>query len=97
MAAAAAAAVAAARSMLRVSATTRHGGVRAAGTLTAVTKAALADIKAAGTYKTERVISSPQAGHIKVTTLGARPVLNMCANNYIGFADNKEVRGKVPS
>lgn len=50
----------------------------------------LADIRAAGTYKAERVITSPQDARITVDG-GARPVLNLCANNYLGLADNPEV------
>ncbi len=45
----------------------------------------LADIKAAGLYKTERVITSPQRAEIEVA---GRPVLNFCANNYLGLSDN---------
>lgn len=46
-------------------------------------------IRAAGTYKGERVISTPQAAHIRVA--GGAPVLNMCANNYLGLAGHPEV------
>ena len=42
----------------------------------------LADIKAAGLYKTERVIASPQRAEIEVA---GRSVLNFCANNYLGL------------
>ncbi len=45
----------------------------------------LADIKAAGLYKTERVIESPQRAEI---TVAGKPVLNFCANNYLGLSDN---------
>ena len=49
----------------------------------------LAEIRAAGLFKGERVITSPQRAHISVTN---RPdVLNMCANNYLGLASNLEV------
>lgn len=48
----------------------------------------LADIKAAGLYKTERVIESPQRAEIEVA---GRPVLNFCANNYLGLSDNKRL------
>ena len=44
------------------------------------------EIKSAGLYKQERVITAPQGGHISTT---AKPqVINMCANNYLGLADN---------
>lgn len=49
----------------------------------------LADIRAAGTYKTERIITTPQDAHIQVST-GQR-VLNMCANNYLGLAEHPDV------
>ena len=44
-----------------------------------------ADLKAAGLYKTERIIESPQRAEIEV---GGRKVLNFCANNYLGLSDN---------
>lgn len=47
-------------------------------------------IKAAGTWKTERVIVSPQAACIKVHGDDSG-VLNFCANNYLGLA----VRGML--
>jgi glycine C-acetyltransferase len=46
----------------------------------------LEEIKAQGLFKTERVITSPQDAHIAIT--GGKRVLNMCANNYLGFADH---------
>ncbi len=46
-------------------------------------------IRAAGTYKRERVISSPQDAHIRVGD--GRDVLNMCANNYLGLAEHPDV------
>jgi glycine C-acetyltransferase len=42
-----------------------------------------------GLYKTERQISTPQRAHIR--TADGREVLNLCANNYLGLADNPEV------
>ncbi|MGV2101919.1 glycine C-acetyltransferase [Rhizobium sp. 21-4511-3d] len=49
----------------------------------------LASLKEAGLYKSERVITSKQAGEIAVAS-GER-VLNFCANNYLGLADNEEL------
>jgi len=49
----------------------------------------LKEIEAAGTYKNERIITTPQRARIDTTT--SRQVLNMCANNYLGLADNKEI------
>ena len=48
----------------------------------------LAEIEAAGLYKKERVITSPQRAEIEVA---GRPVLNFCANNYLGLSDNKRL------
>lgn len=47
-------------------------------------------IKAANTYKRERVITSPQRASIGVTER-TEPVLNFCANNYLGLADDPQV------
>src|SRR6478736_6782402 len=46
-------------------------------------------LKSSGLYKSERVIVSKQAGEIEVAS-GER-VLNFCANNYLGLADNAEL------
>jgi glycine C-acetyltransferase len=46
-------------------------------------------LRAGGLYKAERVITSKQAGEIAVAS-GER-VLNFCANNYLGLADNAEL------
>src|SRR5208282_4340357 len=52
-------------------------------------KTQLAEIKQAGTYKRERVISTPQGTLIRVAD--GQPVLNMCANNYLGLAQHPTV------
>jgi glycine C-acetyltransferase len=52
----------------------------------------LQEITESGLYKTEHHISSAQQARINV---GARKVLNMCANNYLGLADNKEIIDSV--
>ena len=49
----------------------------------------LAEIKAAGLWKTERVIASEQRNDITLTD--GQHVINMCANNYLGLANNPEV------
>ena len=49
----------------------------------------LDDILAAGTYKRERIITTPQDAHICVGD--GQPVLNLCANNYLGLAEHPEV------
>ena len=46
-------------------------------------------IKAAGTWKNERIIASPQ--RTRITLTNGIKALNFCANNYLGLADNKEV------
>lgn len=50
----------------------------------------IAEIKAAGLWKTERVIASDQKNDI--TLEGGANVVNMCANNYLGLANNAEVK-----
>ncbi|WP_250453807.1 glycine C-acetyltransferase [Caballeronia sp. ATUFL_M2_KS44] len=49
-------------------------------------RATIDEIRAAGFYKTERVIASPQSSAIRLAS-GAG-VLNFCANNYLGLADD---------
>ena len=50
----------------------------------------LASIREAGTYKHERQLSTPQGTIVR--TAGGGPVLNMCANNYLGLAQHPKVR-----
>ncbi len=50
----------------------------------------LGALRRAGLYKSERVISTPQDSRIRVA--GGKPVLNLCANNYLGLAQHPEVR-----
>src|SRR6516225_12286979 len=52
-------------------------------------KGQLAGIRTAGTYKNERVIMTPQGTTIRVSD--GEPVLNMCANNYLGLAQHPAV------
>ena len=49
----------------------------------------LEEILAAGTYKRERVIITPQGTMIRVSE--GKPVLNLCANNYLGLAQHPAV------
>ena len=48
----------------------------------------LAGLKAAGLYKAERRIESPQRAGIAV---GGREVVNFCANNYLGLANHPDI------
>src|SRR6266567_9212106 len=52
-------------------------------------KPQLDDIRAAGTYKRERIITTAQDAHVRVAD--GPPVLNMCANNYLGLAGHPAV------
>jgi|TARA_B110000116_G_C16790131_1_gene563242 glycine C-acetyltransferase len=49
----------------------------------------LKEIKEAGLYKTERIITTSQDAIIKVST--GEEVINFCSNNYLGLSNNKEV------
>ena len=48
----------------------------------------LDDIRAAGLYKNERTITTPQRARIEAN---GKTVVNMCANNYLGLADDTRV------
>ena len=49
----------------------------------------LEQIRSAGLFKAERIITSPQSAEI--TLADGRTVLNFCANNYLGLADHPEI------
>jgi glycine C-acetyltransferase len=49
----------------------------------------LRQIRQSGLFKGERIITSPQQARVGV--LEHEPVLNLCANNYLGLADHPEV------
>lgn len=49
----------------------------------------IAEIKEAGLYKNERIITSPQSAEIKVST--GESVLNFCANNYLGLSNHPDL------
>lgn len=49
----------------------------------------LNDIKESGLYKTERVITTPQAADITIST--GKQVINFCANNYLGLSSHPKV------
>ena len=50
--------------------------------------AELEAMRGAGLLKGERILESPQRAEVRV---GGRPVLNFCANNYLGLADDPEL------
>ena len=52
-------------------------------------KTEIDDIRAAGLYKSERIIDSPQSAHVGVGRNA--PVLNLCTNNYLGLANHPDV------
>ncbi|MFT6055386.1 MAG: glycine C-acetyltransferase [Roseivirga sp.] len=52
-------------------------------------QAELADIKEAGLFKKERIITTPQSAEIK--TEDGREVINFCANNYLGLSSHPKV------
>lgn len=59
-------------------------------TFAAHLQAQLDAISAAGTFKRERVLSTPQGTLVRANGGGA--VLNLCANNYLGLAQHSKVR-----
>ncbi|HEY7563609.1 MAG TPA: glycine C-acetyltransferase [Acidimicrobiia bacterium] len=61
-------------------------GIETASDLNTDLAARIAELRTEGLYKTERVITSPQDAHIELA--GGRRVLNLCANNYLGLADD---------
>jgi len=61
---------------------------KASKKLTKICEQTISEIKAAGTYKREKQITSPQSVEI---TVNDRKMLNFCANNYLGLSNNKEL------
>lgn len=57
-------------------------------TAKSVFAATLAEIEAAGLWKHERLITSPQAAHIRTN---GKEVINFCANNYLGLSSHPRV------
>ena len=49
----------------------------------------LNEVRQAGTYKTELVMTTPQGSHVDVE--GRGELLNLCANNYLGLASHPEI------
>lgn len=65
----------------------------AAASLRDVLNAELDSIREAGTWKSERVITTPQAASIRVQERDGA-VLNFCANNYLGLSVSTVVGGR---
>lgn len=61
------------------------------GKVQAILQEKITEIKGAGLYKRERVISGPQQA--KVSVADGTPVLNLCANNYLGLANHPAIVG----
>ena len=55
----------------------------------------LSSIKDEGLYKKERIITTPQ--NVDISTTGKDGVLNFCANNYLGLANNPEIIAEAKS
>lgn len=60
-----------------------------AGKAMEIFQAQLDDIRKAGTWKEERIITTPQLSRIDTTA--ATQVVNLCANNYLGLSDHPEL------
>ena len=56
---------------------------------TAFLETQLQDLRDQGLYNTIRTIGSPMDGHI---TVDGKPVLNFCANNYLGLANHPRLK-----
>lgn len=59
------------------------------GKIQDILKSEIQEIKDAGLYKSERIITSSQDAVIKIST--GEEVINFCANNYLGLSNNPEV------
>ncbi|KAG0367812.1 hypothetical protein BGX24_003074 [Mortierella sp. AD032] len=72
---------------------TRMSSTKAQTQFNQILKTEIESIKTAGTYKSERVITSPQNSAIRVAGKDGKESeqINFCANNYLGLADHPEV------
>jgi glycine C-acetyltransferase len=59
------------------------------GTLRDELTSRLEEVRRAGTYKSELVMTTPQGAHVDVE--GRGELLNLCANNYLGLANHPEI------
>jgi glycine C-acetyltransferase len=60
------------------------------GPLQGILQQRLADVRANGLFKQERLIASAQGARVRLKD--GREVLNLCANNYLGLADHPKVK-----
>lgn len=74
--------------MLTKTLLTKRFSTKASKKLSEICNQTINDIKAAGTYKREKQITSPQSIEISV---GGKTMLNFCANNYLGLSNNQEL------
>ncbi len=58
--------------------------------LTANLEKSIEEMKSAGTYKRELVITTPQQSRVNITT-SDKPVYNFCANNYLGLSNDADL------
>ncbi|KAK6972942.1 2-amino-3-ketobutyrate coenzyme A ligase mitochondrial [Biomphalaria glabrata] len=68
----------------------QHRWMSAVAATRSILEKELENIKAAGTYKNERIITSPQGPSITVKSSQGQ-ILNFCANNYLGLSSHPEV------
>lgn len=59
------------------------------GTIKGHLQSQIDQIREAGLYKTERIITSPQSAEISIST--GQKVLNFCANNYLGLSNHPAI------
>lgn len=63
----------------------RHSSTAAAQDFRAILQQQINDIRTAGTYKNERILTSAQKMVINIEG-ASRSVINFCANNYLGLS-----------
>lgn len=74
----------------------RAFATQATETLSAILRKEIQDVRNAGTFKTERVIASPQSSQIKVlNSASVDDELCLCANNYLGLSNHPQVVEKA--
>lgn len=74
--------------ILRKKLLTKSFSTKASEELVKICQGTINEIRAAGTYKSEKQIQSPQAVEIFVQ---GKTMLNFCANNYLGMSNNQEL------